>query len=153
MVEGSIANMSIIVRDMIRNYYNLDDSSRLDLDRAIGKLIERDALVGDDLIILRLTLDGVHYTDVARTVGVVSRKVSRRIAIIADKLSDELGEEYQDDKIIKEVERRLGRPLTDEEMAFCWQVIKTGHPLKKGLSIFNFKVGDDGFIFEDKTEG
>lgn len=153
MVEGSLVNMSVIVRDMIRNYYDLDDSSRFDLDRAIEKLIERGTLSGDDLVVLKLTLDGVHYTDVARTIGVVSRQVSRKIASIADKLSDELGEEYQDDKIIKAVELKLGRPLTEDEEAFCWQVIQAGHPLKKGLSIFNFKVGEDGFILDDKAEG
>ncbi len=145
--------MSVIVRDMIRNYYDLDDSSRFDLDRAIEKLVKCGALDGNDLIILKLTLDGTHYSDVARIVGCGKSAVNRRLLSIANKLSDELGEEYQDDKIIKAVELKLGRPLTKDEEAFCWQVIQAGHPLKKGLSIFNFKAGEDGFILDDKAEG
>ncbi len=143
--------MSAIVREMLRNYYTLDDSSRFDLDRAIETLINRGELDGTQLIMLRLTTDGVRQQEIAKAVDVPRKQVSREIIKICSKLADELGDEYKDTKLLKEVENRLGRPLTKEEEAFCYKVLKAGHPIGS-LSVLNLKGGEDERD-RDKDEG
>ncbi len=137
---------------MLRDYYNLDDSTKLDLDRAISSLAKQGAFSDQELIVLKLTTDGVGSKEIARVIEQTVSNVNYKIIIIADKISEFLGDEYKDEKLLKEVETRLGRPLTPEEEVFCWQVIKAGHPLHKGLSIFNFKVGKNGRIVQ-RAEG
>jgi len=141
--------MSTIVKEMLRNYYDLDDSSKFDLDRAMESLARQGSFTSEELIVLKLTIDGVHYKEIARLIEETASNINFRLIKIANKIAEFLGEDYKDEKILKEVASRLGRPLTAEEESYCWKVIKTGHSLKKGISIYNFKVG----ISESINEG
>uniref|UniRef100_A0A6M3L7S9 Uncharacterized protein n=1 Tax=viral metagenome TaxID=1070528 RepID=A0A6M3L7S9_9ZZZZ len=143
--------MSAIVRDMLRNYYTLDDSSRFDLDRAIEILVSRDVFDHDHLIILRLTIGAVPQAEIAKAVGVTRPTLQKSTSKICAEIANELGEEYQDIKLLKEVESRLGRPLTKQEEAFCYKVLKAGHPIGS-LSILDLKGGEDGRD-SDKNKG
>ncbi len=148
--------MSTIVKEMLKDYYNLDTSTILDLDRAITILVENGAFSSEELIVLKLVTDGTPTKEIAKTLNETVSNVNYRLIRISGLIADTLGAEYQDEKLLKEVEARLGRPLTPEEELFCQRVIKAGHPLRRGLTIFNFKVGKHGRITkrdEDKAEG
>jgi hypothetical protein len=148
--------MSTIVKEMLRNYYNIDDSSKFDLDRAIESLARQGSFSSEDLIVIKLTVDGVHYKEIAKVIEETASNVNFRLIKVAGKIADFLGDEYKDEKILREVASRLGRPLTSEEENYCWKVIRAGHPLKKGVSIYNFKAGISESInkgIQSKTEG
>lgn len=137
--------MSTLVRELLRNYYGIDDSSKFDLNSAIEVLASRGDLDADELIILRLTIEQRHYAEVAKAVGLTRSTLQRRLTDVSHKLAEYLGKDYQDDKIIEEVEAKLGRKLTTEESTFCWKVIRSGRPIK-GVNIFNFRIEDNGRI-------
>jgi len=132
--------MSSIVKELLRNYYSIDDISKLDLDTAIASLIDCGELSKEECIVLQLTVDQVNRNDISKMVGWKKSNINIRFNVIANKISNYLGAEYQDDKIIKEVEFKLGRKLTTDEEKFCWKVIKSGRPID-GINIFNFEVG------------
>jgi len=146
MGEDNTTNMAVIVKDMLRNYYDLDTTSKIDLDRAIQSLIDCETLVGDDLIIMQLIIEGANYREISKIINRNTRYVSTRFNDLAQTLADELGDEYQDTVILKRVSDKLGRPLTSDEEKFCWKVIRSGQSLGDGLSILNFKVGKRGRI-------
>jgi len=133
--------MSTIVKALLRNYYNADDSSKFDLDIAIKSLVNSGKLTENELIILRLTIDQVHYSEISRVVGLKKSAINIRLNKIAKKIADYLGVEYQDEKIIQEVKLRLNRDLTYDEEKFCWKVIRGGRPID-GVNIFNFRNGE-----------
>jgi len=130
--------MSALVKDLLRNYYDVDDNSKLDLNMAIKSLIESGELSEEERIILQLTIDQAHHSEISEAVGKKKSAINDKINKIAKKIADYLGVEYQDEKILKEVEFKLGRKLTSEEEEFCWKIIRIGHPMK-GKNIFNFK--------------
>ena len=144
--------MSALVKELLKNYYNVDDSSRLDLDTAITALIESEEFSEEERIILQLTIDQAHNSEIAKVVGRKKSTINNRVNKIAKKISNYLGAEYQDEKIIKEVEARMGRELTPDEIKFCWKVIRSGRPIK-GINIFNFREEYDTERGKDKTEG
>jgi len=145
--------MSALVKELLRNYYDIDDASKLDLDTAIEALIDKAEFSEEERIILQLTIDQSTNSEISKAVGWKKSTVNNRVNKIAKKISDYLGAEYQDEKIIKEVGLKLGRELTSDEEKFCWRVIRAGRPIK-GINIFNFKdkkdVTKEG---KDKTEG
>jgi len=146
--------MSALVKELLRNYYNVDDSSKLDLDTAIKTLIDSGEFSEEELIILKLTIEQAHNSEITKIIGWKKSAINDRLTKIAKKIADFLGAEYQDDKLLKEVAFRLGRELTNDEEKFCWKVIRVGHPIKKGVTIFNFRNGkDDTKRGKDKTEG
>ena len=144
--------MSTIVRELLKNYYSTTDNERIDLNRAIDYLVKTEQIVGDDLIILKLTMEESPSDVIAKAVDSSKVTVYKRFIYVSGQIADYLGEDYQDTKIIRGVEEKLGRKLTEEEEKFCWKVIKRGRPLKDGLSILNFEE-KDGKDTEDKTEG
>lgn len=146
--------MSTLVKELLRNYYNVDDSSRFDLDIAIKTLVDSGAFSEEELIILKLTIEQAHYSEISKIVGWKKSAINDRLSRVAKKIADYLGAEYQDDKILKEAAIRLGRELTHDEEKFCWRVIRIGHPMKKGTNIFNFRDGkNDTKRGKDKTKG
>ena len=149
--------MSTLVKELLKNYYNIDDGSKFDLNSAIEVLASRGDLNADELIILQLTMEQAPPAEVAKAVYVGKSALNRRLTVVARKISDYLGREYQDEKIMEAVEVKLGRKLTAEESTFCWKVIRSGRPIK-GVNIFNFRIEDNGKITkrcecEDKAEG
>ena len=143
--------MSALVKELLRNYYDIDSTSKLDLDTAIEVLIASGEFSEDEIIILQLTIDQVHHSEISKVVGWKKTAIADKVNRIAKKIADYLGAEYQDEKIIKEVRVRLGRDLTPDEEKFCWKVIKAGRSLK-GINIYNFKDKHDT-RGKDKTEG
>ena len=132
--------MSALVKELLRNYYSVDDSSKFDLDTAIAALIDSGELSEEECVILRLTIDQTHHSEISKVVGWKKSAINIKINKIAKKIADYLGAEYQDEKIIKEAEVRLGRKLAPDEEKFCWKVIRAGRPMK-GINIFNFRDG------------
>ncbi len=143
--------MSAIVREMLRDYHSLDDSSRFDLDRAIEALVARGDLDGIMLIVLKLTTDGVSQHEIAKAIDIPRRQIGRQLIKLCSALAEELGEEYKDTKLLREVENRIGRPLTKKEEAFCYKVLKAGHPIG-GLSVLDLNGVEDERD-RDKDEG
>lgn len=143
--------MSSIVKELLKNYYSIDDSSKLDLDMAINVLIKHDEFNEEERIILKFTIEQVHYKDISEAIGKKKSTVNGKFNKIAEKIANYLGEEYQDEKIIKKVEFRLGRKLEPDEEKFCWKVIRAGRSIK-GVNIFNFRE-QDAKRGKDKTEG
>lgn len=149
---GEIGNyMSALVKELLRNYYDIDDNSKLDLDTAIGVLIASGEFSEEEIIILQLTIDQAHHSEISKVVGWKKTAINDKVNKIAKKIADYLGAEYQDEKILKEVGLRLGRELTPEEEKFCWKVIRAGRSFK-GLNIYNFKDKHDT-RGKDKTKG
>jgi len=146
--------MSALVKELLRDYYNVDDSSKFDLNTAIEALIANGELSEEERVILRLVVDQTHNSEISKVIGRKKSTVNNKINKIAKKISDYLGAEYQDEKIIREAEVRLGRKLTPDEEKFCWKVIRAGRPIKKGINIFNFRNGKhDTKRGKDKTKG
>ena len=145
--------MSALVKELLRDYYSIDDNSRLDVDTAITYLIESGEFSDEERIILQLFVDQSSNSEISEAVGWKKSTINNRINKIAKKISDYLGVEYQDEKILKEAALRLGRELTPDEEKFCWKVIRAGRPMK-GINIFNFKSKKhDANRGKDKTEG
>ena len=144
--------MSALVKELLRSYYNADDSSKFDLDVAIEALINGGELSEEERIILKLTIDQAHHSEISKVVGRKKSTINDKLNKIAKKIADYLGAEYQDEKIIKETEVRLGRELTPDEEKFCWKIIRAGRPMK-GINIFNFRNGKhDTKRGKDKTK-
>ncbi len=137
-----------IVKDLLRNYYNVDDTSRLDLDRAIKYLVETNTISDEERIVLKLTIEQTDTRDIARTVNLGVTTTKRRLDSVSAKMADYLGVEYQDIKILKEVEDKLGRKLTPEEEQFCWGIIRRGRGIR-GVSIFSFRIENGRISAED----
>lgn len=144
--------MSALVKELLRNYYDLDESSKLDIDMAIRSLIDSGQFSEEERIILQLVIDQIHHSKISKAVGWKKSTVNNRINKIAKKIADYLGAEYQDEKIVREAELRLGRKLTSDEEKFCWKVIRAGHSIK-GVNIFNFGMVKDAKRGKDKTKG
>jgi len=149
--------MSVIVKDLIRNYYHVDESTQFDLDYAIKTLAERGALSSDELVVVKMTMEGAERHIIAQAINASSSTtVGNRLGEASRKIAEHLGGEYSDEKIINRAEQKLGRPLTETEIAFCWFMIRFhGRKINKDLNIFNFRIGRDGRFTtkEDKTEG
>lgn len=143
--------MSTLVKELLKNYYNIDDGSKLDLDTAIKTLIGSGEFSEEERIILQLIIDQAHYSEISEVVELKKSAINARVNKIAKKIADYLGAEYQDEKVIKEVALRLGRELTPDEEKFCWKVIRAGRPIK-GANIFNFRCGEHDKRGKDKTE-
>lgn len=149
--------MSVIIKDLIKNYYNLDSNAKFDLEYAIKVLAKQEKLSTAELIVIRMTIEGATQELIALAINTSLKTVDNRLNEASDKISNYLGDSYSDDQIIKKVEQRLGRPLTESELAFCWFMIRFhGRKVNKELNIFNFRIDGNGrFITKgkDKTEG
>jgi len=145
--------MSAIVKELLSNFYNIDESSKFDLETAIKSLAQSGELTDEDILIIQLLIENTSIPEVVRILKIPRNTLVRRIDEISDKIARLLGEEYQDDKLLFEVEKRLGRPLTREEAKFCRIIIKRGRAIQ-GVNIYNFKIKKDGRITkgEDKKK-
>jgi hypothetical protein len=147
--------MSAIIRELLKNYYSLDESTKLDLDRAIKTLADAGELDDQDILHIQLIVEQASFSDKMKVLGICQSTMKLRFISISSKIASFLGEDYQDKKILEEVTRRLKRPLTEVEEKFCWEVIRRGRSLGGGINIYNFKVDENGQIVvgEDKEEG
>jgi len=147
----------VIVKEIIRTYYFCEESVKLDIDSAISQLSESGALSEVELLVLAITKEQYSLNAASELVGLSKSKIGRVLDAACQKIADHLGPEYQDTKILRAVETRLGRKLTPEEEFFCWKKITDfGRNKYSNISIFNFKITKDGKIIglgEDKTKG
>ncbi len=149
--------MPVIVKDLIQRYYQVDLNTRLDLDTAIQALSKQGIIDADGIVILGMVMEGVESSKIADAIDVSISTINRKLNDISDKIALYLGGTYDDSRILLTVEEKLGRPLTDEEVLFCWFMIKFhGRDINRNLSIYNFKADGKGKFVprtEDKTEG
>jgi len=75
-----------------------------------------------------------------------SRTINRKKKVVCEKISKQLGTDYQDLKILLQVQRKLGRNLSDDEKMFCWLIINKSGFFDRKVTIFNFRerVGING---------
>jgi hypothetical protein len=146
----------VIVKEIIRTYYSCDETTKLDVDSAISTLSEDGTLTEVELLVIAITKEQYSLTAASEVLGISKSAVGRILDIACHKIAIHLGSEYQDIKIFKRVEDRLGRKLTPEEEFFCWKKMRDlGRNKYDNISIFNFKVTKDGEIIgngEDKTK-
>ena len=143
--------MSAIVKELLRNFYNIDESSKFDLETAIKSLAQSGELTDEDILIIQSIIENASIPEVVRTLKIPRNTLVRRFDEISDKIAQFLGEEYQDNRLLFEVEKRLGRPLTKEEVRFCRIIIKRGRAIQ-GVNIYNFKVKRDGRVIKGKDK-
>lgn len=140
--------MSVLVSDLLKNYYrSIDIETRLDLDIAIKQLEITNQLDYEDLIIIKLLKQQFTISELAKKMSCSSRTINRKKKIICKKISNQLGDDYQDFRIISQVQRKLGRNLTDDERLFCWLVINKSGFFDRRINIFNFRdrIGIDEY--------
>ena len=137
----------IIVREILKGYYDCDAITQLDIDAAISVLSESAVLSIDEQIIINLIKEQRPTIEISEQLGVSERTIYRRLNEACIKLAEYLGPLYQDSKLIKTVQNRLGRELTPDEEKVCWHIINTyGNRRFGDISIFNFKITEDGKI-------
>ena len=115
--------MSATVRTLISSYANLqtrnklDDylDARLDIEMAVEKL-SRDRILTDmERQVLAVASSGCSNNHGATELGLRRSKYIKLFRSAAGKVSDYLGDDYNDDWIFHEVEARLGRKLRGYE--------------------------------------
>jgi len=144
----------VIVKETIRTYYNCDENVKLDIDSAIECLSKCGVLSDVEIIVLAVTKEQYSLLAAGELVGVSKSTISRHLDRACKKIANYLGSEYQDKKILRLVEEKLCRKLTEEERKFCWSKIRNfGRNKCTDLNIFNFKTSENGKIVglrEDK---
>ena len=139
--------MSIIVNDLLKNYYkNIDVETKLDLDIAIRQLKNANQLDYEELKIIKLLKKQFTNIELAHEMCCSSRTINRKKKVVCEKISKQLGTDYQDLKILLQVQRKLGRNLSDDEKMFCWLIINKSGFFDRKVTIFNFRerVGING---------
>lgn len=142
----------VIVKEIIRNYYSYEEDVKLDIDHSIQELTKQGKLSDVEVIVLAITREQYSFSCANELLGISKSTFGRALNSACKKISDYLGEEYKEEKIIKEVESKLKRKLTEEEIEFCWMKLKDfGRNKYSNLSILNFK---DAIEFrENKKQG
>jgi hypothetical protein len=122
---------------------------------AISHLTRVGSLSDRDIIQIQLVMEQETDKNMSKTLGICRSALNDRFTAISEKIASVLGEQYQDDKILEEVGRRLHRPLTDDETDFCNEVIRKGKAFRDGANVVNFrKTGDGKFVVgENKEKG
>lgn len=147
----------VIVKDIIRTYYSCDENVKFDIDSTIEQLTKDGALTNKELVVIAVIKEQYSLTEASDVLNISKSTVGRLLDSACEKIADSLGAEYQDSKIIRAVEKKLGRKLTVREEKFCWRKIKDfGRNKYSTISIFNFRMTRDGKIVEsgkNKAEG
>ena len=143
-----------LFREMLKSYYDLDDSTKLSIDTAIQVLANENKLTGEELAVVVMLKNGGCRAETARSLGMSSGTLKRRIREVCNKLANYLGPNYQDSKILEQVKFKLGRELTEEERKYCLYVLKIGKT-PKGTNVLDFRIVEGRFISneDDKAEG
>jgi len=145
--------MSVIVKDLIKNYYQVDSSTQFDLDFAIRTLAKKGILCPEELVVIKMIMEGAERQKIVDATGLSTPTIDRKLNEASEKVSKYLGEAYSDEKIINMAEYKLGRPLTETEIAFCWFMIRFyGRKVDKNLNIHNFRIARNG-RFVPRDEG
>lgn len=146
----------VIIKDILRNFYECDDTTRCDVNNTLFALSENGGMSKEEFIVANAVKEQYSMRDIANLIGISddeleksSAKVYRIFDRACAKLANALGEDYQDSKVLKSVERRLGRSLTKEEIYFCVRKI-TDFRLRGNdeINIYNFEVTEDGRIIK-----
>lgn len=107
---------------------NIDLTTKIDITRAITRLVRRKELSQQELQMLRyVMLDGrLSRRDISAMIQkeegfyINQRTISRRLDSAYRKIADELGFEYSDNRVFQIAAKRLGRPepyiLSDDEI-------------------------------------
>jgi hypothetical protein len=132
----------VIVKEIIRTYYNCDENVRLDIDSAISTLSKEGILSDVELVVIAVTKEQYSLIEASKLVGLSKSAIGRKLDDACEKIAVCLGSEYQDDKILDLVESKLGRKLKSDEKKFCWNKIRNfGRDKSTNVNIFNFKNG------------
>lgn len=117
--------MSVLIRELIRNYNNLDIDAKIDLDKSIAVLIGTDVIDIEDIAIIEFYKQGHSLVVIAELIGRSKRTILRRLKNIVGMLGDDMGEPYLNDSIMRELQKRLGRTLNEHELILCRQIFNT----------------------------
>lgn len=129
----------VIVKEIVRTYYSCSDEVKLDIDLAIEELEKSGTLLDQEVVVLNATKEQYSLIMIGEFLGVSTSAVGRILDCACGKIADHLGPEYQEEKIFKAVEDRLGRGLTNKERSFCWKKLRDfGRNRYSRLNIFNF---------------
>ena len=130
----------VIVKEIIRNFYDCDENIRLDINSAILELSKVDMLTDIELVVVAVTKEQYSLSAAGELVGLSKSAIGRHLDSACEKIANHLGSEYKDDKILELVEKKLGRNMTPSERRFCWSRIRNfGRDKSPNINIFNFK--------------
>lgn len=131
--------MAAIIKSIIKDYNRASVEDKLDLEIAISLLENEGGLTDRDRDLLYYFLNGYSVEDVAKMLKVHYKTVYKILDGVSRKIANRIG--ITDSIILSEVEIRLNRKLTKDEMFFCnFILIHYGYRLDKRLNIYNFKV-------------
>jgi len=140
----------VIVKEIIRTYYSCEEDVKLDIDISIQELTKQGILSDVEVIVLAIIREQYSLSSAGELLGISKSAVGRALNSACSKISDYLGNEYKEEKLIKEVESKLKRKLTEEEVEFCWVKLRDfGRNKYSNLSILNFK---DAIEFRQNKE-
>lgn len=145
----------VIVKEIIRTYYDCDENVKYDIDSTIAQLSKDGELSDIELVVLSTTKEQYSLKAAGELLGISKSATGRALDSACNKIAEYLGSEYQDEKILKLAEKKLCRKLTTKEQEFCWKKIKDfGRNRYSDVNIFNFKIKDGKIVgFKDKAEG
>lgn len=130
----------VIVKEIIRTFYSCSDDIKFDIDVAINKLSKNGILSEMETLVLEVTKEQYSLIVAGELLGISKSAVGRTLDAACKKLAVHLGSEYQEVKILKAAEDKLGRKLTREERSFCWKKMRDfGRNKYAEVNIFNFK--------------
>jgi hypothetical protein len=134
----------ILVREILKNYYQNDATVRVDIDVAITKLKTSNSLTVRDLEIIEMVKSQYSLQDMAAHYNVNKTTVNKRVGIICRRLCEVLGDGYDDASIFSHVKVALRRELTDKEKEFCISIIQSlGFRKSIANNIFSMVDKDD----------
>ena len=145
----------VIIKDIIRTYYACGETAQFDVDEAISRLAKVGVLTEVELVVLMATKEQYSLILIGEMIGLTKSAIARNLDSACKKIAKFLGPEYQDEKILKCVEVKLGRKLTPDEEFFCWKKIRDfGRNKYSNINIFNFKIkkGKIVGLTDDKAE-
>jgi hypothetical protein len=132
--------MSVFIKQLLRDYKQLDKNSRIDLSVALDKLKADNRLSLQEEQIVFYLKSEFSFRETAKMLELDYSTFMRRVRTLCKKLSQILGDYYTDEYILKLVEKKLSRPLTPSERKFCLRLIaRFGYKINKDISIYNFE--------------
>lgn len=142
--------VAVLVNELLKTYYTVDIDTKLDLDLAIRELKCSGELDQNDLEIVSLTKMQYSVPDISFKMGWSFATTYRKRSILTSKIAKRLGIIYQDFKIILQVQKKLGRQITEDERVFCWYVINhLGYKHDYRMSIFNFRIVNEKVVADE----
>jgi hypothetical protein len=142
---------SVLVGELLKDYYSLDKLTQIDIDSAIAVCVKNDEFSPNERVVLYLFKEQYTIREIADVISMSHESASRLVTKVISKIAPHMGEGYQDSTLFDEIAKRLGRPLSMDEYDFCSKVFKNGRA--KDVNIFNFRIKDGKIIRgQNKTE-